>query len=115
MQKTFGSHYLIELVGCNAERLKSVQVVQEVLLKAAHEAQASVQDFRFKQFSPFGVSGVVLISESHITIHTWPEEAYAGADILTCGTQMDAARAVDVMKHGFEAKDAFVKVIPRGF
>ncbi len=89
-------------------------VVQEVLLRAAREAGATVQDFRFKQFNPFGVSGVVLISESHLTIHTWPEQAYASADILTCGGRMEPARAVEVMRTGFEAARVSVTTIPRG-
>ncbi len=82
-------------------------------MRAAKECGATILDDLFHQFQPFGVSGVVLIAESHISIHTWPENGFAAADIFTCG-EMQPQVAIDIMKKDFRAKEATVKVVVRG-
>ncbi|MEE8121447.1 MAG: adenosylmethionine decarboxylase [Anaerolineales bacterium] len=111
----FGKHYLIDLRDCDPEIIKSVDPTREIVLRAAKECRATILDDYFHQFQPIGVSGVVLIAESHISIHTWPERGFAAADIFTCG-EMKPQVAIDIMREGFRAKETTmkVKVVVRG-
>ena len=111
----FGKHYLIDLRDCDPEIIKSVDPTREIVLRAAKECGATILDDFFHQFQPIGVSGVVLIAESHISVHTWPENGFAAADIFTCG-EMKPQVAIDIMREGFRAKEANmkVKVVVRG-
>jgi len=82
-------HILIELHGCPSDRLDDVALIERAMCAAAEAAGATVIASRFHRFSPLGVSGVVLIAESHLTIHTWPERGYAAIDVFTCGEAVD--------------------------
>ncbi len=111
----FGKHYLIDLRDCDPEIIKSVDPTREIVLRSAKECGATILDDYFHQFQPMGVSGVVLIAESHISVHTWPENGFAAADIFTCG-EMKPQVAIDIMREGFRAKETTmkVKVVVRG-
>ena len=113
MKKEFGKHYLIELIGCMDKKLMFVKDVRAIFLRAAFKSEATVLKSFFYQFKPDGVSGVILIAESHFSIHTWPEDRYASVDIQTCG-KMYPPRAIEVLKKGFQAGKVIVKVIKRG-
>ena len=80
-----GIHLLADLYGCPQNRLSDPGWLDGKLVAAADEAGATVVNSSFHHFSPQGVSGVVIIAESHITIHTWPEIGYAALDVFTCG------------------------------
>jgi S-adenosylmethionine decarboxylase len=80
-----GLHILIDLSGIDAARLNDPAALQDCLEEAARHGGATVLESRFRRFEPQGVSGVVIISESHITVHTWPELGYAAIDVFTCG------------------------------
>lgn len=84
-----GRHVLAEVYGCNPEALNDVQQVEHIMVNAALAAGAEVREVAFHKFSPQGVSGVVVISESHLAIHTWPELGYAAVDVFTCGDSVD--------------------------
>ena len=85
--ENLGIHLLVELEKCNSEKLDDIDFVKEALIDAAEFAGATVLHSHFHKFSPQGVSGAVIIAESHLTIHSWPEEPYryAAIDIFTCG------------------------------
>lgn len=83
-------------------------------MQAATKSNANILDASFHQFEPFGVSGVVLIAESHFSMHSWPEEAYVAIDIFTCGEEMDPHIAISELKSGFEADETKITVITRG-
>jgi len=68
----------------------------------------------FFRFSPTGVSGVVIVAESHISVHTWPEEGYAALDVYTCGEKADPEKAVDYILEKFKAQYAHVSEVKRG-
>ncbi len=80
-----GIHLLAELYGCPQNKLNDPDWLDRKLVAAANEAGATVVSSSFHHFSPQGVSGVVIIAESHITIHTWPEIGYAALDVFICG------------------------------
>jgi S-adenosylmethionine decarboxylase len=112
--KKLGAHYLIELVDCNPETLSHTETVEAGFVRAAEASKATILNVYFHQFSPHGVSGVILIAESHFTIHTWPEENYAAIDFFTCG-EMEPEKAIDVFKEVFMAGDVRVKIVDRGY
>ena len=88
---SIGHHYIVEASGCDPNIIGSVEKVQQILVKAAEIAGAHVWSISFNRFPPNGVSGVVVISESHISTHTWPEVGYGALDIYTCGNNIAAA------------------------
>jgi S-adenosylmethionine decarboxylase len=92
-----GKHLLLELKGCDKEALNDIGFLREALLAAAHKSGAIVLGESFHQFEPQGVSGVVIIAESHMCIHTWPEYGYAAADILTCGNSVQPEKAAEII------------------
>jgi S-adenosylmethionine decarboxylase len=109
-----GTHLLIELRECNPEILKSLDKVRNALVSAAKEAKATIVDVSFHEFNPFGISGVVVIAESHLTIHTWPEYAYAAVDIFTCGDIIKPETAASYLIDQFECKSPSVVEMKRG-
>ena len=95
--KALGKHLLLELNDCDPKLLNDINFIREIMLAAANESGAAVLGEAFHQFSPQGVSGVILIAESHLSVHTWPEHGYAGADIFTCGTRVKPEKAAEVI------------------
>lgn len=83
--ETNGRHFLVEYHGCDASVLDDMQLLERSLRRAAVAAKAHVINALFHRFMPHGVSGVVVIQESHLSIHTWPEAGYAAVDFYTCG------------------------------
>lgn len=109
-----GRHLLLELRECNKAVLDDLKYLENALVSAAMEAGATVIDKSFHQFAPQGVSGVVLIAESHLSLHTWPEHAYAAVDIFTCGTTVKIEVAADAMIRQLGSKDPSVLEVKRG-
>ncbi len=109
-----GRHILVELHDCDREALNNLDLIREVMLKAAIDCGAVVLGESFHRFSPQGVSGVVVIAESHISIHTWPEYGYAAADVFTCGTSVNPEIAAQVLIEKLGSKNHTVTEIKRG-
>ncbi len=109
-----GTHLLIELKECNPEILKSLEKVRSVMVSAAKEAKATIIDISFREFNPFGISGLVVIAESHLTIHTWPEYGYAAVDIFTCGDVIKPEIAASYIIEHLECKDPSIVEMKRG-
>lgn len=109
-----GKHYLIEVIDCDPDKIKFVANVRTAMLCAAEKSNSTILKYFFHQFEPIGVSGILLIAESHLSIHTWPEKKYAAIDIFTCG-KMDIKAAIDELEKDFNAKKVTYKIIPRGF
>lgn len=108
-----GRHILLELYNCPPSILNDIQYLEQQLCLAATEMGASVVNSNFHHFSPYGVSGVVIIQESHLTIHTWPEYQYAAIDIFTCGAiNLDAG--VKHLEKALEAEQSEYQLIRRG-
>lgn len=109
-----GQHLLAEFYECNQNILNNVQKIEEIMVNAAIECGATVVTKNFHMFSPFGVSGVVIIQESHLAIHTWPEYGYAAVDLFTCGDSCDPKVAYDFLQEQFHAGSAFYSELKRG-
>ncbi len=109
-----GTHLLVELKDCNPEILKSLEKVKDLMVSAAKEARATIVDISFREFQPFGISGVVVIAESHLTIHTWPEYGYAAVDIFTCGETLKPEIAASYLVKHLECKNPSIVELKRG-
>jgi spermidine synthase len=112
--KALGQHLILELYGCSAETLSSVAGVQDAMIKGATAAGATIIDSIFHHFKPYGVSGVVVIAESHFAIHTWPEHNFASVDLFTCGETTKPWEAFKVVKRLFKATHFSVMKLERG-
>ncbi|WP_461863064.1 adenosylmethionine decarboxylase [Thermococcus sp.] len=112
--ETIGFHYVVEAAGCDEEILQSADRIREIFLKAAKIGNMEVKASYFFKFSPTGVSGMVIVAESHISIHTWPEKRYAAIDVYTCGETADPEKAVDYILEELKARYAHVSEIKRG-
>ncbi len=99
-----GRHVLAEIYGCDPRILDDEERVREIMVGAALEAGAEIREVAFHKFSPQGVSGVVVISESHLAVHTWPELGYAAADVFTCGNKVDPWQACRHIVRNFRAQ-----------
>ncbi|MBO5947550.1 S-adenosylmethionine decarboxylase proenzyme [bacterium] len=109
-----GRHILAEFFGCNPNVLNNVELIKEKMTQAAIECGATVVETCFHMFNPYGVSGVVIISESHLAIHTWPELGYAAVDLFTCGEHCDPKVAYDFLKKAFDSTEGSFSQLKRG-
>ncbi|MFZ5642025.1 MAG: adenosylmethionine decarboxylase [Bacillota bacterium] len=109
-----GIQLLAEIWECDKQKLDDINGIQNIMVSAAKNADAEVREVAFHRFEPHGVSGVVVISESHLTIHTWPELSYAAVDIFTCGEHVDPWDALEKITQELNAEEAHVIEISRG-
>lgn len=109
-----GRHLLIELKQCNAGLLDNLEFLRETLHTAAVRCGATVVGDSFYHFTPQGVSGVVNIAESHISIHTWPECRYAAVDVFTCGDRVEPEEAARFIMEAVEAGECSLMELRRG-
>ncbi|MGI6037946.1 MAG: adenosylmethionine decarboxylase [Limnochordia bacterium] len=113
VQNALGRHILCEAYGCDPEVLNHRELIEQIMVNAALAVGAEIREVAFHNFSPQGVSGVVVISESHLAIHTWPELGYAAIDVFTCG-HVNAQQACDYIIQHFKATDAQCTEVLRG-
>jgi S-adenosylmethionine decarboxylase proenzyme len=109
-----GRHVLAEYYDCDAHVLNDLQLVEKSMKEAAVRAGSTIVDSVFRRFEPHGISGVVVIAESHLAIHTWPEYGYAAVDLFTCGQKVDPWIAYGYLKDVFFAGETQCKELPRG-
>jgi S-adenosylmethionine decarboxylase len=114
MSNPIGQHYLIDLHGIPAQPACDIQLIEQTLLQAAQLAKATVLQQHFHSFGAGqGVTGVLLLSESHISIHTWPEHQLASIDIFMCG-QHQAQAAIQHIQASLPHSTASIQMIARG-
>ena len=110
-----GNHLLLELYGCNSEKLNDELYLRCQLNSAAKLAKASVLNIVSNKFEPFGVTAIALLAESHLSIHTWPESQYSAIDIFTCGRNMKPTLASQFLIESLEASNHLLKTIVRDY
>ncbi len=103
-----GRQLTIEYYECASNVLLDKTLVEKALLQAARNSGATIISSSFHGFKPQGVSGVVVIAESHFTVHAWPEHDYAAVDIFTCGDSIDLEVAINSMRDSFESKNVVI-------
>ena len=112
--KSLGRHLIIELFSCDSTILNDPETLEHHMLAAVKLSGATVIQPFFHQFSPHGITGVVVVAESHFSIHTWPEFGYCAVDIFTCGDSVDGHEALDYLKASLKAVSSSVMEIKRG-
>lgn len=110
---TMGRHVIAELWDCDFDKLNDMPYIEQLFVDAALRAGAEVREVAFHKFAPQGVSGVVIISESHLTIHSFPEHGYASIDVYTCGDRIDPNVAAEYIAEGLNAKTRESIELPR--
>jgi S-adenosylmethionine decarboxylase proenzyme len=111
--KTIGRHLIAEYYGCPSPLLNEIDKLRGFMIHAAKTVGATVLGETFHSFSPQGASGTVVIAESHLSIHTWPEHGYVAVDIYTCGG-LDPRPGFEYLARMLEAKSYRVQEILRG-
>ncbi len=109
-----GRHMLLELFDCPADNLNDTDFIEKALLGICDEIGATTVTSHFHHFAPLGVSGVVIIAESHLTIHTWPEHGYAAVDLFTCDATIDYDLAERLLVKRFRAGRHERRTLARG-
>ena len=98
-----GRHITIEYYDCNTSILNNASLLEEVFRNAAKLSGATVIDSSFYSYQPQGVSGFVIIAESHFSVHTWPEHDYAAVDMFTCADTIDFQKAIEAIRHALKS------------
>lgn len=112
--RCLGRHLLIELYGCPAELLNDLAFLREAMLGAARDCKATIVTDVFHRFQPHGLSGVVVVAESHLAVHTWPEHGCASVDVFSCGATMQPERVEAYLKARLQAASTSVLEVARG-
>ena len=105
LSDTVGKHCILELYACNQDRLNDEAFLRDAITEAAKRAGATLLHLVTHHFEPQGVTGLALLAESHISIHTWPESGYAAVDVFTCGDHTMPEKACQVLIEELEAGD----------
>ncbi|AGW14619.1 adenosylmethionine decarboxylase [Megalodesulfovibrio gigas] len=108
-----GVHCLLDCYGCPRDVLDDVAGLETLVRRAADEAGATVLEVTSRAFSPSGVTVLALLAESHLSIHTWPEQGYAAADCFTCGMHFQPQRACECLLAGLQAAGHTLRVVHR--
>jgi S-adenosylmethionine decarboxylase proenzyme len=109
-----GRHILAEYYSCDTTVLNSTELLENCMKDAVTASGATIIDSTFHTFSPHGVSGIIVIAESHMAIHTWPEYGYAAVDFFTCGDRVDPWKAFDYMNKLLKPVHQSTKELQRG-
>ncbi len=112
--KMLGRHLVVEYSECDKSKLNDLHFLEEAMTEAVRRSGATIVRSVFHEYNPQGVSGVVVIAESHISIHTWPEYGYAAVDFFTCGQSVDPHKAYEYMKEALGARSIGLKELSRG-
>lgn len=112
--EALGRQILVEFYDCDESKINDVTYIENSLIQATKASKATIISHNFHKFSPYGVSGVVVIAESHVAIHTWPEYNYAAVDIFTCGDTIDPWVIQEHLKDYFDSKNVSSMEMKRG-
>lgn len=114
MQPISGTHCILDLYDCPHELLNNEAFIIDAIKKAAEKSQVHILDLSSYRFDPQGVTAVALLTESHLSIHTWPESGYAAADIFSCGQHTNPETACSFLAAHFKAQNYRIKTLNRG-
>lgn len=110
-----GVHFLINFYGCEKEQISSIKFWKEILPLSLKGTKLSILKSFFYEFDPQGVTGFLLLSSSHLSIHTWPENHYAACDIFSCSDMQETKKIVDFLVREIKHSKVEIKNVIRGF
>ena len=111
-QKYSGVHLIADF--WNGKVTENPKELKKILIGAVKASDSTPLEVAIHKFSPHGITGVVLLAESHIAVHHWPEFNYTAIDIYTCGDKANPAKALEYFKNEFQPKKIKVKTLKRG-
>lgn len=111
---TYGRHIAIDVWGVDGRVLDNVDFLQQIMIQAAEKSRATVLSATNKKFDPCGCTVLILLSESHFSIHTYPEKEFAAIDCYTCGKRVDPQIAVNFLIDVLKPKQIYTKTLIRG-
>jgi S-adenosylmethionine decarboxylase len=114
LRARLGTQVVLDLYECETGHLDDIAWVKKTLVEAARAAGATVVETVFHKFAPCGISGVVVIAESHLAIHIWPEHRYAAVDVFTCGESVQINVATALLAREFRSKRPVQRRFTRG-
>lgn len=109
-----GLHVIADLYRCDPAVLDDEAAIRGHMLAAAERCGATIVTSCFHRFSPHGISGVVVIAESHLAIHSWPEHGFAAVDLFTCGDTLRPRICFEYLRAAFRSERHVVRTLPRG-
>ena len=109
-----GIHFLVEFFGCAEKQLDSLAFWKKLLDDAVKDRAIKTLNKHFYQFKPHGITGYLLLSTSHISVHTWPEYSYAACDVFSCGGEDETTEIVEYIKGRLSHKKVRTKKLKRG-
>lgn len=112
--EALGRQILVEFYDCDSSAINDVDYIEQSMLDTTKKSNATIISHNFHKFSPYGISGVIVIAESHVTIHTWPEYNYAAVDIFTCGDTIDPWIIQESLKEALSSKNISSMEMKRG-
>ncbi len=112
--QALGRQILVEFYDCDQDVLNDAGLIRDIMIEGTRRSGATIVTDAFHTFSPHGVSGVIVIAESHVTIHTWPEYGYAAVDIFTCGETIDPWVIQNYLENGFGSQKVSSMELKRG-
>jgi S-adenosylmethionine decarboxylase len=115
LNNRLGTHYILEACDADSELLNNKEYILQALRDAIVKSNATLMEEIAIEFTPQGITAVCLLSESHLSIHTWPEKQYAAIDIFTCGEHCHPIEACDFLIQAFNSINPKIQIIPRGY
>lgn len=112
-QNMIGKHCILELYECNKNKLNDEAFIRTTITSSAKLAGATLINLITHRFTPQGITGLALLAESHISLHSWPEISYGAIDIFTCGKHTDPQLACENFIKEFEAKKFSLRNLQR--
>ena len=112
--KYLANHQIVEFNNCEEVEIDNSNFIRKIFLQAAKLGEVTIVNECFHEFSPYGVTGVLVIAESHMSIHTWPEYKYVAVDIFSCGDKIDFDKIIDHLKNKLKCKNSSSININRG-
>ncbi len=109
-----GNHVISEAFECNSDYLNDEDKIKEILTKAAEVAGTDLRKIMVEKFAPYGITAVAIVSESHLSIHSWPELGYAAIDVFTCGDNSNPKAASEYIAEQLESTFVTCNEIKRG-
>lgn len=109
-----GKHVIAELYDCDRVIINNQELIEKFMMEAVKISGATFIKSIFHKFSPHGITGIVLVAESHFAIHTWPEYGYCAVDIFTCGDVIDNKLAVGHLKKNLHSGSISIVEMKRG-
>lgn len=114
-KKIKGKHFIFDLYGCDYHELDNSSALAKLMTDAALTARMEILHTHFHKFTPHGVTGVVLLSTSHISVHTWPEYGYAAFDVFSCSDEKQTRKALDYITNNLKHRTKRIKGVDRGY